>query len=343
MRFLHTHTGSFTWKDDPRAVKYAILSHVWSRDPDREDSYQDVLRVQSQVRTEREHFPSLSEDAVLSRLSPKVRNACVKARRDGLELVWVDSCCIDKSSSAELSEAINSMYAWYEAATICYAFLSDVSADEDPREKESSFRKSEWFARGWTLQELLAPAFVIFLSAKWVPIGTKHDLSDALQQCTGISKAYLTREEDFFQSSIGERMRWAAGRQTTRVEDEAYCLLGLFNVNIPTVYGEGRQAFQRLQQELATREPYVDTTLFAWGGVHDDACAKFPAEELATIQSFHNTSFLARFLFAASPRDFRRSVDASYTPTLDQTSVLQPYMPHQWPKEVCHQYLCTCV
>ena len=129
---------------------------------------------------------------------------------------------------------------------------------------------------------------------------TKHELSGPLSQQTTIPECYLTRKRECFTASIAERMRWASSRKTTRLEDEAYCLLGLFNVNMPILYGERRQAFQRLQQELI-KQQYVDTTIFAWGTRHDDEYARLPATTLSDIWGgFHEASHPERFLFATS-------------------------------------------
>ncbi|KAM5542828.1 hypothetical protein V8D89_003492 [Ganoderma adspersum] len=195
-------------------------------------------------------------------LSPKVREACRVARANGYQYLWIDSCCIDKTSSSELSEAINSMYQWYSRADVCYAFLADVPAEEDLRRKDSKFRLSRWFTRGWTLQELIAPANVLFLCNDWTFIGSKNSLASLVTEITNISYNALLRVEPLKEFSVAERLSWAARRQTTRVEDRAYSLLGIFAINMPTLYGEGEGAFRRLQEEIMRRIP--DQSLFAW-------------------------------------------------------------------------------
>ncbi|TBU43100.1 hypothetical protein BD309DRAFT_1009961 [Dichomitus squalens] len=200
-------------------------------------------------------------------LSPKVRNACAIARAAGYRYFWVDSCCIDKSSSSELSEAINSMYYWYSRAAICYAFLADVPPGEDPRAAQSSFRRSRYHTRGWTLQELIAPVRVMFLSNDWQVIGSKHSLADLLEEISGIPDEALLHIKSLDEFSLAQRLSWAAKRETTRVEDRAYSLLGIVNINMPTLYGEGHLAFRRLQEELVRRVP--DQSLFAWENVYD--------------------------------------------------------------------------
>jgi hypothetical protein len=175
------------------------------------------------------------------------------------------SCCIDKKSSAELSEAINSMYRWYNQAVTCYAFLADVSWTGDAVEIEAQLKSSRWFKRGWTLQELIAPRTVVFFSSEWRSLGTKSQLTSALSFITGIDPDYL-EGKDVKLASISKRMFWASSRNTTRTEDIAYCLLGIFDINMPLLYGEGKRAFRRLQEEILKVQPY-EHTLFAWGEV----------------------------------------------------------------------------
>ncbi|KAM5531965.1 hypothetical protein V8D89_014365 [Ganoderma adspersum] len=200
-------------------------------------------------------------------LSQKVREACAVARKNGYRYIWIDSCCIDKTSSSELSEAINSMYKWYDLAAVCYAYLADVPPGTDPRAERSHFRRSRWFTRGWTLQELLAPRFVEFLSEDWAPIGSKHTLVDLIETITKIDyKALLQHQGTLDKFSIAQRLSWAANRETTREEDRAYSLLGIFDINMPTLYGEGDRAFRRLQEQIMQRVP--DQSLIAWGDVY---------------------------------------------------------------------------
>ena len=195
-------------------------------------------------------------------LSPKIRRACAVARANGHRYLWIDSCCIDKTSRSELSEAINSMYQWYSRAVVRFAFLADVPAEEDHKAKDSCFRRSRWFTRGWTLQELIAPVVVLFLSMEWTFIGSKHDLAELVSEITRISYNALLRVEPLEEFSVAQRLSWAATRETTRVEDRAYSLLGIFDINMPTLYGEGHRAFRRLQEEIMRRIP--DQSLFAW-------------------------------------------------------------------------------
>jgi len=184
-----------------------------------------------------------------------------------LEWVWIDTCCIDKSSSAELSEAINSMFRYYQNAVKFYAYLADVPSNDNVRSADSAFVYSRWFTRGWTLQELIASKRVFFYSQDWVQLGSRYDLCAQIASITGIAAEVLVGAEqsptkDFRTSSIAQRMSWASKRRTTRLEDIAYCLMGLFDVNMPLLYGEGTKAFLRLQEEILKRSN--DNTLFAW-------------------------------------------------------------------------------
>ncbi|KFA71531.1 hypothetical protein S40288_06837 [Stachybotrys chartarum IBT 40288] len=216
---------------------YAVLSHTWG---EKEASYGEW--IQRRTRLMRLRRPGLS----------KVFAMCKQARTDGIQYAWVDTVCIDKSSSAELSEAINSMFAWYTRAKVCYVFLRDVNHHTPGGgDFSTSFQSSRWFTRGWTLQELIAPRNVIFYSAEWKVIGTKSTMAVQLARITGIDRMCLQRERRLDEYSIAQRMAWAASRSTTRDEDMAYCLLGLFNIAMPLLYGEGGQrAFRRLQEEI---------------------------------------------------------------------------------------------
>ncbi|KAI0799970.1 heterokaryon incompatibility protein-domain-containing protein [Fomes fomentarius] len=247
MRLLNTktyHVKHFMEDDRP---PYAILSHRWG---DEEVTFADM------------------KDLKLARKRKgwlKVEEFCRVAARDGYEWGWDDTCCIDKSSSAELSEAINSMYAWYSEAQVCYAFLDDVpdSSRQDPTVEASSFRKSKWFERGWTLQELIAPTVVFLMSQNWQRLGTKRFFAETIEQITGIDRAVLIHERFLDDVSVARRMSWAARRRTTLVEDRAYSLMGIFGVNMPTIYGEREKAFVRLQLEIIRQSP--DQSIFAWG------------------------------------------------------------------------------
>ncbi|KAI1411555.1 HET-domain-containing protein [Hypoxylon sp. FL1857] len=206
----------------------------------------------------------------------KVRSCCLQAAQDGYEWVWIDTCCIDKSSSTELSEAINSMYRWYAGSDVCYAYLSDTTSSAY---FERSFSNSKWFSRGWTLQELIAPRRVEFYNANWIELGTKSSLRERISKITNIAESILLGYTPLSQLTVALKMSWAVRRSTTREEDMAYCLMGLFDINMPLLYGEGRKAFQRLQEEIIRQ--YEDYSILI----------------------FESSGFLAR-----SPADFESSI-----------------------------------
>ena len=158
------------------------------------------------------------------------------------------------------------MYKWYGRAAICYTYLADVPPGGDHRAAGSAFRKSRWFRRGWTLQELIAPLSVQFLSEDWAPISSKHALIELVESITRIDYKALLHMEQLEAFSVAQRLSWAANRETTRVEDRAYSLLGMFNINMPTLYGEGDHAFRRLQEQIMQRTP--DQSLFVWEDVY---------------------------------------------------------------------------
>ena len=245
MRLLFAKTVELKEFSEDEIPPYAILSHTWEKG---EVTFQEMKASQSQAATKAGYL--------------KIAGSCKQALRNNVEYVWVDTCCIDKSSSAELTEAINSMFRWYQRAEICYVYLADVPANEDALAFESSFARSRWFTRGWTLQELLAPNTVQFFSNDWRPIGTKTDLCPQISRITGIDSTYL-QGTDVKYASIAKRMSWASKRKTRRIEDVAYSLLGLFGVHMPMLYGEGENAFRRLQEEIM--KVSVDQSLFAWG------------------------------------------------------------------------------
>jgi len=216
---------------------YAILSHTWGADG------------------EEVTFKDLADRTGKSKAGyAKIQFCGEQAARDGLQYVWVDTCCIDKSSSAELTEAINSMFCWYGEAAKCYVYLSDVSIpDKNDHSSwftwESAFRESRWFTRGWTLQELIAPTSVEFFSLEGRRLGDKKSLEREIHEITGINIQAL-QGNPLSEFSVTERMSWAAKRKTTRKEDEAYCLLGIFDIHMPLIYGEGKKAFIRLKEEI---------------------------------------------------------------------------------------------
>jgi len=242
------------------APQYAILSHTWSEE---EVSLQE--------------FTCQNADTVKKEGFAKIVRTCSLAAENHIKYAWVDTCCIDKSSSAELTEAINSMFQWYKNAVVCYAYLSDLSPRQDAVTRDQKVNVSrrgyslasrnelqgcKWFTRGWTLQELIAPKAVRFYDKTWDFRGTKHDLAVPIESITHIDDAALRGSKTLADIAIARRMAWASKRKTTRVEDVAYCLLGIFDVNMPLLYGEGNKAFTRLQEEIIKNSS--DLSIFGW-------------------------------------------------------------------------------
>ncbi|KAJ8106343.1 hypothetical protein ONZ43_g7097 [Nemania bipapillata] len=232
--------------NDNEIPQYAILSHTWGADED-EVVFEDMIESVG-----RQKFRYRQKSG-----SRKIDHCAEWAAADGLPYFWVDSCCINKSNYTELQEAITSMFRWYQNAEKCYVYLPDVITDDAGHDKplsqrawESSFRRSRWFTRGWTLQELLAPRHVEFFSGDGRKLGSRTDLGHLLQEVTGIDVKAL-RGEKLSKFSISERMSWARSRQTKRKEDKAYSLFGIFDVSMYINYGEGEErAMDRLRREI---------------------------------------------------------------------------------------------
>jgi hypothetical protein len=220
--------------------RYAILSHTWGADNE-EFTFKDLMDGTGKTKAGYN----------------KIRFCAKQAAEDNLQFFWMDTCCIDKSSSAELSEAINSMFRYYHDAVKCYVYLSDVSISGTVGERsssqrtwESAFQRSRWFTRGWTLQELVAPTSVDFFSLEGERLGEKLLMVQEIYEITGISVRALEGCH-LSQFSVEERMSWAAGRKTKREEDATYSLLGIFDIHMPLIYGEGqKKALIRLQKEI---------------------------------------------------------------------------------------------
>ncbi|KAJ4250190.1 hypothetical protein NW762_012005 [Fusarium torreyae] len=251
MRLVTTNNIELEFVDDDKVPEYAILSHTWEQE---EVLFHDMG----------------SGNAKNKKGYAKLESCCRVARANGFDYIWDDTCCIDKTSSAELSEAINSMYRYYQEADVCYAYLADVSTIEE-------LSSSRWFTRGWTLQELIAPHQIIFFDKEWRELGTKASLVYALSYGTNIPASVLRDNEQLDMTSVTQRMSWAAERITTRKEDRAYSLMGIFGINMPLLYGEGDKAFYRLQEEIMRVSD--DHSLFAWRhpGAHGGLLAQTPS------------------------------------------------------------------
>ncbi|KUI64680.1 Vegetative incompatibility protein HET-E-1 [Cytospora mali] len=252
MWLINTSTLQLEQVVDETRCLFVILSHTWMSEG--EVTFQDMQDVQN-VASKKPGFK-------------KITHTCNIARRAYNKYVWIDTCCIDKTSSAELSEAINSMFRWYRNAEVCYVFLSDFEPLPILPEKQrllmvaDRLHRCKWFTRGWTLQELIAPKTVEFFDREWNFIGVKSDLVKPLHDITNIDESVLKDSSRLHTIPVARRMSWAAGRETTRVEDMAYCLLGIFDINMPLLYGEGSKSFLRLQKQIASEN--ADLSLFAW-------------------------------------------------------------------------------
>ncbi|KAL7934707.1 hypothetical protein V8C35DRAFT_34444 [Trichoderma chlorosporum] len=229
--------------------QYAILSHTWG-DEDDEVNFSDIAAGRGPDK------PGYR----------KIQFCAKQATADGLSYFWIDTCCIDKSNSTELQKEINSMFRLYKNAAKCYVYLSDVAKYGDYSQHgsspvldwELSFRKSRWFTRGWTLQELIAPTKVDFFSSDGVYLGSKGSLEMEIYEITQIPVDVL-RGRQLSEMSIDKRMSWSEGRFTTYPEDKAYSLLGIFGVYIPLIYGEGQDsAFTRLRRAITEQDVIKD-------------------------------------------------------------------------------------
>ena len=264
--------------------RYAILSHTWGPD-DEEVNFKDLINGIGHTKAGYR----------------KLRFCGRQAAINGLQFFWTDTCCIDKSSSAELSEAINSMFRWYTNATKCYVYLADVPSPQWT--SKPALRHSKWFTRGWTLQELLAPSCVEFFSAEGERLGDKSSLMQEIHDITGISIQAL-QGCPLTEFSVDERLLWAKERETKREEDAAYSLLGIFDIYMPLIYGEGRQrALRRLRREireylkddsptlsptLSTEQPKQGNELSSILSLDKDA----DAMELSSYESTHSMGIM---------------------------------------------------
>ncbi|OAK95617.1 hypothetical protein IQ06DRAFT_352632 [Phaeosphaeriaceae sp. SRC1lsM3a] len=351
MRLIDVDTlelRSFTDDDIP---PYAILSHTWGSD---EISYQELVWINrikalsgsfdqpslsssftsSSTQDEQSSLMlasmemllrgnwnpgtsigSMAEDDFRERPGySKIVNAAREARELKLKWVWIDTCCIDKSSSAELQESLNSMYRWYWNAKVCLVYLSDISRPNGIDTTtvsdfaKAAFESCRWTKRGWTLQELLAPTTCRFYLQDWQYMGEKIEYLEELSHATGIPISALEDPAFVQEVSVSERMSWAANRQTTRLEDIGYCLLGLFDIQMPLLYGEGNRAFIRLQEEILKTTD--DHSLFAWKAntsdrsIYRGLLARSPAE-FGDCGSIEREGVLSTFPISSTPIGIR--------------------------------------
>lgn len=266
MRLLNTTSFTFEEIDNVGEYSYAILSHCWGRE---EVSYEDFLLSQQPSDLVPPWQAARAHQTTRKAGYCKILQFCQVAKLRGFDWCWIDTCCIDKKSSAELSESINSMWNWYWNSGLCIVYLADVDTSVP-----EAIDKSRWFRRCWTLQELLAPRRLLFCASSWDGFGaiTKDVVGflsnnsrmflARLSANTRIPVGVLQRRSGLESTSVAQRMSWAAGRRATRDEDVAYSLLGIFDINMPLLYGEGLKAFMRLQEEIIRRSP--DDSIFAW-------------------------------------------------------------------------------
>jgi ankyrin repeat protein len=254
MRLLRLEDDSFSLVEYlglDATPAYAILSHTWGSDHE-EVTFRDLTELVTTAKAKEGYR--------------KLTFCASQAARDGLRYFWVDTCCINKSDAAELQEAINSMFRWYQNATRCYVYLSDVSKDPSTSDNrlqrwKPEFRQSRWFTRGWTLQELIAPKSVEFFSKEGTLLGDKRSLEQTIQEITGVA-AQAIRGDMLSQFSEEEILSWVSKRQTKREEDIVYCLLGFFGVFMPLIYGEGHQnALERLQEQARKKSSHIERSL----------------------------------------------------------------------------------
>jgi hypothetical protein len=237
---------------DDNVPRYAILSHTWTEG--KEITFHDFVSNTGQDSAGYE----------------KIRFCVNQAAADGIEYSWVDTCCIDKTTADELNTAINSMFRWYKDAAKCYVYLPDVEVPDEITDPSAykitwanAFQRSRWFTRGWTLQELLAPPVVEFFTKEGKRLGSKISLEREIHEITSIPEAAL-RSPNLSDFSVEERFRWTTDRVTTKPEDMAYCLFGIFGIYLPLIYGEGeKHALQRVRAEVQRKQLGQVTATFA--------------------------------------------------------------------------------
>jgi hypothetical protein len=301
MRLLErSDAGEFSLTDyfmnQDKIPPYAILSHTWVAG---EEVVLEELRNGTGKGKSGYH---------------KIRLCGEQAKRDGLQYFWVDTCCIDKTNSVELQEAINTMFRWYQQAEVCYVYLSDVHLEVNDDLGKLILRESIWFKRGWTLQELLAPYKVMFYDSNWRPIGDKESCCPIISSITGIGVNCILNPSEIRREMYFTRISWVEDRQTTRAEDIAYCLMGILDVHMPLLYGEGEfKAFKRLQHELVKRTS--SSSLLAWGISFNNCISTGP-----DLWSIFPRSINRQDILAQSPKHFSHQLVLESVATLRDRS-----------------------
>ncbi|KAM3417186.1 hypothetical protein BST61_g5446 [Cercospora zeina] len=265
MRLLNASTLELREFGESSIPPYYIASHRWSSD---ETTYKDVKKRRNTTSLGYAKLQSFC--GFIQRTNvPTTRAMTTLGIERSCNWLWIDTACMDKSSSADLSECINSMFHYYAVSQICYAYLQDVGPLRNHESAIMDFVQSEWFRRGWTLQELLAPRTVVFLNRDWEVLGHKCQvpkcdlscqgfgtcLNAKIEKITGINLAYLSRRWAPRTIRMMEFVQaWMKQRKTERIEDQAYCLLGLLGINLAPIYGERENAQLRLREEFDKKQ-----------------------------------------------------------------------------------------
>ncbi|KAK3214017.1 hypothetical protein GRF29_28g1768088 [Pseudopithomyces chartarum] len=264
MRLLNTATLEFEDFPENKIPKYAILSHTWFKKKEH-GSGTGIEQDDEEGETEYKAFMDLRlrPEADWTRSVRKVKKFCDVARSLNIEWGWSDTCCTHQQGKpSELGEAINSMWKWYTSSALCMVYLWDVESPSSAEQPRKAIGDSEWFTRGWTLQELLAPQQMRLYDREWRIIGTRHKLADRITRRTGIEPRFFGNIDLVKGASVARRLFWAAGRTTTKPKDIAYCLVGIMDVYMPPRYGsDKKEAFRVLQLEFTKK--YRDQSIFA--------------------------------------------------------------------------------
>ena len=282
--------------------RYAILSHRWET----EEIEFERMRTLKPSSLRNPSFPFIPPSLRAS--AAKIRGACAIAQQQRIGYIWIDTCCIERTQSEPLAIALNSMFKWYQNAEVCYTFLNDVTyfnSNDKVFMSDRSDRRgqaSEWFGRGWTLQELLAPRKMQFYDKRWKFMGTRNEHAMLIDKITGIGLEFLTGKRPLSDASCAMKMSWMAGRVTMQVEDVAYSLLGIFGIHMVPAYGEGTRAFRRLQDAIMAINGPFDESLFAWERPQD--CILRCYWNHPRVRNFDHNQW---GLLAPSPDCFKRS------------------------------------
>ena len=236
-------------------IQYAVLSHCWCTAGENELPFHEIKNLTIDAADKLQKLDGYQ----------RILGACKKAYDDGIEWLWAMPYCVPWGNGTDVSEAVNAMYRWCANSKRCYAYLHDVNKDHPFI--ETSINNSKWFLCSWTLQPSIACRDMEFVDCNWTKIRNKANMAPALSSITGIPEQALTDglpgPYNPCRPSVAQIMSWASKRETRRVEDQAYSLLGLFGVHLSVRYGEEEIAFQRLQEAII-KEYNNDHTIFAW-------------------------------------------------------------------------------